>query len=78
MRKKMKIKVGKYKHFKGDIVKVIGMGLHSETLEEFVVYKHITGKRKGEKYFWVRPLKMFLEKVIFNGKKIQRFKKIKI
>ena len=73
----MKMKLGKYKHFKGDIVKVIGTGLHSETLEEFVVYKHITGKRKGEKYFWVRPVKMFLEKVTVNGKKVNRFQKIK-
>lgn len=68
-----KIKIGKYRHFKGDIIRVIGMAKHSETLEEFVVYKHITGKRKGEKYFWVRPIKMFLEKVIVNDKKVPRF-----
>ena len=74
----MKIKLGKYKHFKGDIMKVIGTAKHSETLEEFVVYKHITGKRKGKKYFWVRPVKMFLEKVTVNGKKVNRFQKIEI
>jgi hypothetical protein len=73
----MKIKLGKYKHFKGDIMKVIGTAKHSETLEEFVVYKHITGKHKREKYFWVRPVKMFLEKVTVNGKKVNRFQKIK-
>jgi hypothetical protein len=38
------IKLGKYKHYKGDTVEVIGEALHSETLEEFVAYKHISGK----------------------------------
>ncbi|OHA93774.1 MAG: hypothetical protein A3E02_00695 [Candidatus Zambryskibacteria bacterium RIFCSPHIGHO2_12_FULL_38_34] len=70
------IKLGRYKHFKGDVMKVIGTGLHSENLEEFVVYKHVTGKRKGEKHFWVRPIKMFLEKVEKDGKKIPRFEYI--
>ena len=73
----MKIELGKYKHFKGDIMKVVGVAKHSETLEEFMVYKHITGKRKGEEYYWVRPIKMFLEKVTVNGKKVNRFQKIK-
>lgn len=68
------VKKGKYKHFKGDLVEVIGKALHSETLEEFVVYKHITGKRAGEPYYWVRPLKIFLEKVEIDGKKVPRFK----
>ncbi|MCX6752466.1 MAG: DUF1653 domain-containing protein [Candidatus Nomurabacteria bacterium] len=77
------IKIGKYKHFKGDIMEVIGVGLHSETLEEFVLYKHITGKRAGESNYWVRPLKMFLEKVEVDGhaegrasKKVSRFEYI--
>ena len=70
----MEIKLGKYQHFKGDIVEVIGKALHSETMEEFVVYKHITGKRVGEPYYWVRPLDMFLEEVERDGKKMPRFK----
>lgn len=44
-------------------------GKHSETLEKMVVYKHLD---TGE--VWVRPKKMFLEKVKVNGKKIPRFK----
>ncbi len=67
------MKLGKYKHFKGDIMKVIGVAKHSETLEEFVVYKHVTGERAMEKHFWVRPLTMFLEEVELNGEKIKRF-----
>lgn len=71
---KSQVKSGKYKHFKGDIVEVTGMALHSESLEEFVLYKHATGKRKNEKHFWIRPVKMFLEKVEVNDKKVSRFK----
>ncbi len=71
------IKIGKYKHFKGDLVEVVGKARHSETLEEFVVYKHITGKHAGEEDYWVRPVKMFLEEVEINSEKVLRFKFIK-
>ena len=57
------IKKGVYRHFKGDEMLVLGVALHSETQEEMVVYKHITGERAGEEYLWVRPVKMFLETV---------------
>jgi hypothetical protein len=43
---------------------------HSETLEELVVYRALY----GQKALWVRPKKMFLEKVLVKGKKIPRFK----
>jgi len=68
------IKLGKYLHYKGDTMEVIGIALHSETLEEFVVYKHITGKRSGENNYWVRPIKMFLEEVKVDGQNVPRFK----
>lgn len=49
------IKVGgHYKHFKGDIMEVIAIAKHSETLEEMVVYKHVNSDE-----VWVRPLEMF-------------------
>lgn len=50
------VKIGKYRHFKGDTVEVIAIALDSETLEEKVVYKH---KDK----IWVRDKEMFLSKV---------------
>ena len=50
-----KVKLGKYRHFKGKIHEVIGVAKHSETLEEFVVYEH-----DGE--LWIRPIDMFLKK----------------
>lgn len=65
----MKIKIGKYRHFKGKEYEVIGVATHSETLEELVVYKALY----GDYGLWVRPLKMFLEDVEVNGKIIKRF-----
>lgn len=73
---KMEIKSGKYRHWKGDTVEVVGTALHSETLEEFVLYKHLTGAHAGEKNFWARPVKMFLEEVEKDGKKMPRFEYI--
>ena len=64
------LKLGKYKHYKGKEYKVIGVAKHSETLEDFVVYKQLYGNGS----LWVRPVKMFLEKVEVNGKKVPRFK----
>ncbi len=63
------IKKGKYRHFKGNEYEVIDVAKHSETLEEFVVYKALY----EEKGLWVRPLKMFAEKIERDGKRINRF-----
>lgn len=63
------IKKGKYLHFKGNEYLVLGFATDSETLEEMVVYQSLGDKRK-----WVRPKKMFLEKVEYNGKIVPRFK----
>ena len=65
----MKVRKGKYLHFKGAEIEVLMEAKHSESLEEMVVYKHLD---TGE--IWVRPKKMFLEKVVVNGKKTPRFK----
>lgn len=66
-----KIKSGKYKHYKGRLYEVIGISRHSETLEELVVYKALY-QPEGEN-LWVRPLKMFMEEVEIEGKKMPRF-----
>ena len=68
------IKLGTYKHYKGNMYEVIGIAKHSETLEELVVYKAVY-QTEGEN-LWVRPLKMFEEKIIINGNKINRFSKM--
>jgi len=63
------LKVGKYRHYKGKEYEVIGIAKHSETLEELVVYQALYGERG----VWVRPVKMFLEEVEVDGKKMPRF-----
>ena len=53
----MEVKVGsKYRHFKGNIIEVIAIARHTETLEDMVVYVH-------DDDTWVRPYSMFLEPV---------------
>lgn len=70
-----KIKLGKYKHYKNILVKVIGVGKHSESLEDLVIYEKLEDFGEFKKgSLWVRPLKMFKEKVVVNGKKVPRFK----
>ena len=64
------MKIGKYKHYKGKYYEVLFMAKYSESLEDLVIYKALYGKNQ----IWVRPLKMFREKVEVDGKKIPRFK----
>lgn len=69
-----KVKPGIYKHYKGLLVRVIGVGLQSETMEEVVIYEKLedfNGFKKGS--LWVRPLIMFTEKITVDGKKMPRF-----
>lgn len=63
------IKLGKYRHFKGMEYEVLGIAHHSETLEDYVVYRALYGE--GE--LWVRPLSMFTETVERNGETLCRF-----
>lgn len=69
-----KIKLGKYRHFKGNEYMVLGVAKHSETLEEFVVYEALYDNPKGR--LWIRPLEMFLETIERDGKKFKRFEYI--
>lgn len=66
------IKLGKYRHFKGNEYQVISIAKHSETLEDFVVYQALY----GEYGIWVRPLTMFEETVVANGLTVKRFEYI--
>ncbi len=67
------IKLGVYQHFKnGKQYRVHGVAKHSETLEDFVLYEPLYVGSSAK--FWVRPFKMFLEEVEWEGKKVPRFK----
>jgi cyclomaltodextrinase / maltogenic alpha-amylase / neopullulanase len=72
------MKLGIYKHYKGNLYEVIGIARHSETLEELVVYKALyESKDFGKDALWVRPLKMFEEDILIDGKKVKRFSFVK-
>lgn len=60
----MDIIKGKYRHFKGGEYEVIEIAIHSETLEEYVVYRQLYGDKK----LWIRPKDMFFG-VTEDGKK---------
>ena len=66
------IKLGKYRHFKGNEYEVIGIAKNSENLEDVVVYKALY----GDGGLWVRPLAMWTETVEVNGKTLKRFEYI--
>ena len=65
----MKLKAGIYKHFKGNLYEVLDVARHSETEEEFVVYKPLD----SDSGTWIRPLSMFDEIIERDGQKIKRF-----
>lgn len=65
------LKIGKYRHYKGNFYSVIGTATHSETLDELVVYESLYENPMSK--LWVRPRSMFLDEVEVDGRKIPRF-----
>lgn len=63
------IKLGKYRHFKGNEYEVIAIGKHSETGEDMVIYRALY----GDGGIWVRPASMWNETVERDGKIFKRF-----
>ena len=66
------IKLGRYRHFKGNEYEVLYIAKHSETLEPMVVYKALY----GDFGIWVRPASMWNETVERNGLTAKRFEYI--
>ena len=57
------VKIGRvYRHFKGNYYFVENIAYDSETKERMVVYKPLYEREDG-RLIWVRPEKMFLEKI---------------
>ncbi|MDD6602882.1 MAG: DUF1653 domain-containing protein [Eubacteriales bacterium] len=65
----MEIKLGKYRHFKGNEYEVIGVARHSESMQEMVVYRALY----GDGGLWVRPAEMWQDTVTREGVTYQRF-----
>lgn len=61
------LKPGIYRHFKGGVYFIEGVASHTETGEQFVTYYNSDGQR------FVRPITMFTEYVIHEGKQQLRF-----
>ena len=57
------IQIGKiYKHYKGNLYKIIAFATHSETMEDMIVYQ---SELNGQ--IWVRPKSMWNEVVNNDG-----------
>lgn len=66
------IQPGRYRHYKGKDYEVLGVARHSETEDEFVVYRALYGDRS----LWIRPAAMFLETVVIEGQPRPRFQRM--
>lgn len=78
----MKDITGKYRHYKGNYYKVIGVAMHSETREKLVLYKALYDcpeleAEYGSDPFFVRPYDMFFEKVVVDGVEMPRFELVR-
>ncbi len=67
--KNTEIKIGIYRHFKGNEYEVLCIATHSETMEKMVVYRALYGERG----VWVRPESMWNEEVTRGGITCPRF-----
>ena len=69
---KKRIKLGVYRHFKGNLYEVVGLAYHSEDTSVMVVYRALYGE--GE--LWVRDARMWEENVVRDGVSMKRFEYI--
>ena len=63
------VQPGRYRHYKGHEYEVLGVARHSETEEEYVVYRALYGDRE----LWIRPTAMFEGLVVVEGRHVPRF-----
>ena len=68
---RIRIPCGLYQHYKGNSYRVLGLCLHSETVEPMVIYQALYGTKET----WVRPASMWNETVTVNGQAMRRFRK---
>ena len=61
-----------YRHFKGNVYRVLHIAKNSETLEDIVVYQAMYGERG----VWVRSRTMFEEVIERDGRTFRRFEPI--
>ncbi len=61
-----------YEHYKGKLYRVIGIGKHTETLEDVVMYEALYENSLGR--LWCRPLGLWSQLVEVEGRQVPRFK----
>jgi uncharacterized protein DUF1653 len=66
------VRPGRYRHYKGKEYEVIGRARHSETEEEYVVYRALY----GDHGLWIRPIARFAQPVTVDGRVMPRFASI--
>lgn len=69
MQQQIVLPKGRYRHYKGGEYDVVAIARHSETGESLVVYRCLADGHS----WWVRPLSMFVEKVLVAGQLVPRF-----
>ncbi len=72
------MKLGKYRHYKGNFYYVLGVVLQTETREKLVLYRALypcseLWEEYGEDPLFVRPFEMFYERVMVDGVVVPRF-----
>ena len=70
----MELKPGLYRHFKGNLYRLLFVAKHSETLEPMVVYQALY----GEQGVWVRPAAMWNEHIDRNDYHGPRFYPVEV
>ncbi len=64
------MKLGLYRHYKGNLYQVMGVARHSESPHDpLVIYQALY----GDYGLWARPYEMFHEPITYNGKDMPRF-----
>ena len=63
------LRPGIYRHFKGNLYRLLFVARHSETLEPMAVYQALYGERG----YWTRPASMWNEWVTHQGQRVPRF-----
>ena len=67
------LKQGIYRHYKGNLYRLLFVARHTETMEEMAIYQDV---HHPEKY-WARPASMWEETVTVDGRNVPRFEYIK-
>lgn len=63
------IKLGIYRHYKGNTYKTLHIAKHSETLEDMVIYQDVNNPDK----IWARPVSMWNDDIEIDSKTVKRF-----